>query len=526
MTRVTADSAALDAVAPAAVDASRAPDAPTTAAPPSASTAASDPCDAPNALHGAGCTVSDAYGLFVAPPESGGSDYGDGTRAHPLASIGAALARGSINVFVCNAIYREAVAITATSVRIFGGLACPTSADAGWSYTGGSAQVIAPSPDQPALTVRGNGVGQVLLEDLSFAVPDPVAPASQRALGASSVAALVDTRSLVHLVRVGLHAGRGSDGAPGASGAAARNYPAVRSSASLPSLSVGGTGGAGGWAACADGTWSAGGTGGDAFVSSLPTAGTAGSCQPPATIVSRFRNGRAGSPVPGISYLGEGGGDGADGTQGAGGAPSAACGAATGAGWAPAPGGDGQPGTPGQGGGGAAGQNTILVDQSPTALVPVGGAGGAAGGCAGSGGRGGGGGGASIALASIDSRVALDACVLVATMGGNGGPGGDGQTGEPGAGRLIDGDVPSGAGGNGPGGAGGAGGAGGLAAGIVYTVRRPTVDGATAIFPGSSGEPGPGGAAGAAAQNALGTGPAGPPGAVGLSCPAAPILGL
>src|SRR5580700_5827943 len=114
-------------------------------------------CDPSATPQGNPCVISEAYGVFVAPMADGGNDTtGSGTRAHPYATLGAAIPRAAaahLRVYACGAIYPEAVLISAGTstdgVAIYGGLECPTVGDGGavdvgspangtgpWSYSG------------------------------------------------------------------------------------------------------------------------------------------------------------------------------------------------------------------------------------------------------------------------------------------------------------------------------------------------------------------------------------------------------
>ncbi len=118
---------------------------------------------------------------------------GDGTMAHPAATIGQGIALAVANrksrVYVCAGGYAEQVILT-SAVSLYGGFACPAgNGGRAWSYTGGLAQVISPVPAY-ALSVSGVSSSTVIVEDLSFETPAATAP------GASSLAALIASSSI------------------------------------------------------------------------------------------------------------------------------------------------------------------------------------------------------------------------------------------------------------------------------------------------------------------------------------------
>lgn len=506
-------------------------------------------CDPTQAPEDEPCILADAYGVFVAPASSGGDDTGDGSMQHPFATFGKALSTARSNVFVCDGTYAENVTVTAP-VRLYGGLSCETDGNVlVWAYAGGTATVSASSLASPALSVTDAGDAGVSIADLTFLGPDQPEQGWDLATGdgASSIAAFV-AASAVTLTRVALGAGTGSDGAPGANGVAAPNFPLlVDGGADLaPNGTMvgyafdGGPGALGGSNVCANGTASMGGMGGD--VSASPPSGSAGSPGSPASSnpPDGTQNGSGGELVdsddPSNLDGGCAGDPGADGLPAPGGNSAPVYGSLSASGWTPSPGGDGQPGGVGQGGGGGSGAAALLFGT----LVPYPGCGGAAGGCGGAGGSGGRGGGASIALVSVDSAVLLTSCTLRAGQAGSGGSGGSGQAGQ-GGGNLTGAagsassnsdSVPcaGGGGGNGAGGSGGAGGTAGLSAGIVFTGAPPSYDTTTLIVPGLPGSPGPPGAGGPHGTNAgplgMTTGSNGGGGAPGLDSAAVLVLGL
>jgi hypothetical protein len=462
-------------------------------------------------------------GAAGAEPEGGGgpSASGNGSMAVPFATIAQALANlgGRTRIFVCNGLYAEQVSV-ATAVSIYGGLSCATSPTGRtWSYVGGSAQVVSPSPTY-ALSVTGIEAGAVTIEDVSFTAPNAGAP------GGSSLGAQVAS-STVSFARVTLAAGQGAAGAPGASGSATANYTGSAPAGGAQQWTETGgvvfatSGGAGGVNQCVVGS-SAGGHGGLSCTSGLGAPGTA---SPPASPATPGRDG-----LPMGTVLGDGGAGttvsandpGADGVAGDGGAAAQTYGTLSPSGWSPSAGGAGAVGDPGQGGAGATDPQYGACVAAP---VSLGGGGGGAGGCGGAAGQGGVGGGASIALASVGSTISLADCALVAMAAGAGGTGGAGQDGQAGApggdtSSVINPHAAGGSGGDGAGGSGGAGGTGGISVGILSTMSTITADPSTDANiqvgpPGAGGVAGSGGAS--ASSEAASHGESGAAGRAGTS---------
>lgn len=472
-----------------------------------------DPSDEP-------CWIDEAYGVFVAPQAAGGDDTGgDGTRAHPYATIGAALQRlgGRARVYVCDGEYAEQVTLT-VAASIYGGLACPgDDAGAPFAYVGGVARVVSPAADY-AIKIEQVGAA-IAIEDMAFTAPDAIGTGAD-GTGRSSIAALVDS-SDVGWKRVSLVAGAGADGADGANGAGAPNYPQGTpapggSSGEAPGAGAGG-GGAGGYNKCVDLDTSTGGAGGVAGAGTgngsppIGGDGQAGSAMPPPSTSAGLDG--AGAPG-GKMTCGPPGTPGAPGLARSGGGAAASYGALSGAGWQASGGGDGPAGAPGQGGGGGGG------------LTSVGGNGGGAGGCGGSGGSGGRGGGGSIALASVASTQILVQCTLATGSGGAGGAGGVGDVGQLGGAGTVGNGCPGGPGGAGAGGSGGAGGTGGISVGILYTGPSPAYDGRTTITVGDADARGSHGAGAAAVQSGSAPGHAGVDGDDGRPGVAQAVLAL
>ncbi|MBI4699808.1 MAG: PGRS family protein [Deltaproteobacteria bacterium] len=411
--------------------------------------------------------VGDSCGIFVS---SQGSDDAAGSKAAPLATVAAAIAKKAKRIYLCAESFKESVELLA-GVSLYGGLECTGD----WSYAKGKPSEIAGAANSIALRISGSGESTVA--DVNVTAPDATEP------GASSIAVLVDTAT-VEIARAKLVAGKGAEGKEGAAG----NTPDLQGSPGDP-----------GQAGCTGGSGVIGGGGRRAKDvpghrrrrRNLPQGGSGTAGGPDLT------GGSGGKGQDGGSC--QSGGQGADGTSGGPGLGATGLGVLSGGGYAGPSADDGKPGEPGQGGGGGGGAK-LCNGSGPS------GGGGGSGGCGGAGGKGGGAGGASIALASVDAAVTLSEVKLSAGDGGKGGKGGDGQAGGGGGdGGLKGGDgaCPGGMGGTGgPGGPGG-GGLGGHSLGIAYVGTAPVETGVS-IGTGNAGAggPGKGGGAGKPGQKA------------------------
>ncbi len=420
--------------------------------------------------------VVDSVGVFV--DGMSGADSNDGTRAHPLAHIQAALAKGSGRVYVCAGTYAEHVKITA-GVGVFGGWKCSD-----FSYDAASIVSIAPTDAGYAVEIADVADG-VILEDLTMTAIAGTADAP------SSIAVFAHGSASVTMKRGGAVAG---DGFAGTSSTVGANYvdaqaPNGNAGTFASNVAVAGLAPT---CACANGVNSAAGRGygvpADAVSGRNATAGG------PAIVgVSGGTAGATGSAC-GAGGTGQAG---ANGVQGSDGATPTSAGALTAQGWGARPGGPGTGGGPAQGGGGGSGFNG-------TVSSGAGGGSGACGGCGGAPATGTTGGGGSIALLSFESAVTLIASSLSTGAGGDGGNGAAGQAGEAGGtggGGALGVACSGGNGGNGGNGGGSAGGAGGVSVGLLYlakTVKAPSVDAVTmsAITTGTAGNRGSGGVAG------------------------------
>jgi len=465
-----------------------------------------DPKDAP-------CLVSNGQGVFVS---TNGSDQGDGTMTSPVRTITAGIAKatqvGLSRVYVCQGSYAEQVVIDAQhdGMGVYGGYDCVN----GWTWSGGTTTVTGPSALY-ALRVSST-TRAVVVEDMSFTVPDAVGQDGTGS-GNSSVAGFVsDETAGVSLLRVQLTAGSGAPGAAG--GAPATNWFSSDAGDLQGNPASGNAGGAAKDCPCKGWGDTQGGAGGNAGV---PTAadGGAGTAVPPAT-AQGVQNGAGGQGRTLVSVC-TAGDPGADGNSVAdAGAGARVAGVISETGWVPAAGGNGHAGNPGQGGGGAGG--------GPAAGIGTnGGGGGGCGGCGGAGGLGGGGGGGSIALLVFHATVHVSGGTLQASDGKNGGPGSMGESGAAGGGGGNVGACGGGPGGNGAGGQGGGGGAGGVSVGVLLDMSsQVAVDSATTFHLGQfggGGGPGDGGSGGA---NGISTAPAGSAGTKGADGIAIRMLAL
>jgi hypothetical protein len=477
-------------------------------------------CDRASTPHDDACVIDEAYGVFVSPA---GSDSNPGTKAAPLLTIGqgmgVAKAAGK-RVYVCAGTFAEKLVVSAArdGTNVYGGLDCAT-----WSYGPLNKVVVAPTETGYALDLEGLQAG-ITFEDVEF----DVQPATSASAGASSIAVFASGSQNVTLERVTIVAGKGADGAPGASPGAATADGGVHapgsnwfgtppSYAELNGINAGDAGGAPTvHCTCRDQSETSGGQGGGPMNVPTPGAGT------PSYSDAGAGAGGANAVSCGSGGISQSGGDAPDAAADV---PSMTLGTVSATGWAPGTGAAGSDGKPGQGGGG--GGNGRLSSGS--------GGSGACGGCGGAGGEPGAGGGASIALLSYQSNVALAGCVLLTKGAGNGGAGGSGEPGQSGGvmgGNGILGACPGGAGGAGAGGNGAQGGPGGLSLGIGYVGVAPTIDGAVVthaasragIVLGTAGIGGVGGTKGAAAKSS--TGPAGADGASGQAGVAAAVESL
>ncbi|WP_437648207.1 PGRS family protein [Sorangium sp. So ce362] len=441
--------------------------------------------------------VGDACGVFVSVS---GNDKGTGTKAEPMKTLSAAIARVAGQqgaVYACAEEFTEAAEVPA-GVSIFGGLDCAN----GWRWDGEEKKTtVAPTEEAIALKVmRGEGTARI--EDVSVRAAD-----AQEA-GASSIAVLVDGAE-AELVRCELIAGNGADGAEGtdapsevpaqaSAGNAGTNACSDLDTSGAPDETL--PGGAQVESACGGDALSIGGEGG---------AGRVNNGGDGATSQGTAETGRGGLGEPasaawdcaGDEPNGRGD-DGVSGPPGEFGPAASGLGALSSSGYAGVSGGAGGPGKPGQGGGGGGGAKggAAICSGAVPGAGASGGSGGP-GGCGGLPGQGGGAGGASIALASVEGKVTLTDCVLTAGNGGKGGAGGDLQPGGLGGLGGVGGTgmggskaaCAGGQGGQGGNGGPGGGGLGGPSLAIAYRGEAVKQEGQTTLMPGTAGAGGPGG---------------------------------
>ena len=425
------------------------------------------------------CTVTSAFAVFVST--TGTDAPSSGTPTAPYATISYALAntKGLSRVYVCSGTYTSPVTVgsSASSATVYGGFSCVGGT---WAYAPATQTVkVAPAGSAPALVMSGV-TAAVEIENVTFA------SGSATAAGGSSIAGEVSGSSgAIEFVSCVFNAGKGANGANGATPSAALPVPLPGN----PAETLTNNGGAATNACtCPYGAASYGGSGGTG--GAVPSDGSSG--QP---LLSSDK-GNAPTTNPGSCSNGL---TGANATPPASNGPGAlAVGSVVGDVWTPLAGTAGTPGGTGQGGGGGGGGYS-----STTALLGNGGGGGGCGGCGGGGGGFGGGGGASIGLLVLSSpAVQLSSCTVVTAGGGSGGAGAAGQAGASGGIKggadLAGNGCPGGSGGNGGAGGAGGGGAGGVSAGIAWNGTKPTVDSATttATTVGAAGPKGTGGAAG------------------------------
>ncbi len=433
-----------------------------------------DPKDEP-------CLVDGAFGVFVSVTT--GHDTATGTKADPLKTIGAGIAKastGAKRVFVCAGTYNEHVVVGAAQdgIGVYGGFDCT-----GWKYASTNAVKVTPSTTGYALEVDLLKTGATF-EDVEFDSQ------SATAAGASSVAVFAN-QSVVTFRRVVMTAG---DGAAGTQGDAGVNYVGVQ--AASGDNADGGAGGPRVTCTCVNGDQSAGGAGGGA--GPPPTAGLSG-----APNLDGGKPGIGGDIGCGSGGLGHVGANASDAVAVTGATGS---GGLTDHGWSSAAGNAGMTASIAQGGGGGGGNSSSQLNDAGLSVSGGGGSGGC-GGCGGGGGAPGIGGGSSFALLSFRSTVGVADSQLSSHDGKSGGKGGNGQIGQTGgyAGGEAAPGCPGGIGGIGGGGGGGSGGSGGVSAAVGYTGNPPTETGTVSKTVGNFGTGGPGGSGGGA-NNAGGKG--------------------
>ena len=423
--------------------------------------------------------VADGCGIFVSPD---GADGNPGTKAKPLATIGAAVEKakdGGKRVYACAKTFTEAATL-ASDVTIYGGLDC----DKAWDYSNSNRTQWTAAADATPIHV-GAGLSVAIL-DFDISAADASTP------GASSIAILVENAATLDLKRASVKAGlaaAGKDGDPysttaadGASGTTGVDA-CTTAQANTPNAPVNDCGDV-------DSIGGSGGTG-------APAQGSPGSPGQP----EGDPNGGAGEGAAACK-LGTAGVNGTDGPAGVG---ATGIGLIGNTGYAGTAGMNGNTGAPAQGGGGGGGSKggtgSGKCADAAKAAGASGGSGGS-GGCGGLGGNGGGPGGASIGIVSLGATLMFDTVTITAQKGGDGGNGGEGQIGGVGAPGGNGGTVPpaatllkpackGGKGGDGGKGGIGGGGLGGHSIGIAFLGDAPDAKNAT-IFVGQPGVGGDG----------------------------------
>ena len=403
--------------------------------------------------------VDEECGIWVSA--SLGDDANPGTRAAPMASLSAAVAKATnenVHLYACGELWTEPLILPATT-WLYGGFDCHD----GWTFKGETHRArIETGPDQ--IPLRTAGYGKVLqITDFSIRAADATVP------GGSSIAVFVDDQNDVTFRRCGITAGRGADGLDAEAIVEPAPAGAEGSAGADACTTADGPGGTSPETACGTDVLSRGGKGGDGGAM-LATAGEAGLPAPRGEKdPSDPQDGDGGKGQIGAEPCTPGE-PGADGAKGARGTSSLHVGFLTVDGYRGHAGEDGKDGLPGQGGGGGgAARGGAAVCGAATPGGAGGGSGGA-GGCGGQGGKGGQPGGSSFAIVMLrNSTYFLAGCDVWVSDGGNGGDGAPGQPGgaggEPGPGGAGQGTLQNacqggkgGAGGKGGGGAGGQGG--------------------------------------------------------------------
>ncbi len=400
--------------------------------------------------------VDDKCGVFVSASKGNDGDA-DGSKAKPYATIGAALATNTNNIYLCGEKLTAETISVAAGKSLYGALSCATD----WSYDAAKKSELTGLANSPAVTVSGDG--KTNLADLAITAPAATDP------GASSIA-LLASAATVDIVRTDLTAGAGAPGADGASTPADIALDGVKGEdgTNQPTGACetqSHTGGKGGTKSCG-GTAADGGAGGVAFTD---PGGKGKEGQP--TTMDTTGDGGPGQVAGGADCVT--GKQGAKGENGALGTGASGLGTLSASGYAGVDGAAGEPGAPGQGGGGGGASACTNGNTGPS------GGGGGSGGCGGQAGGAGLAAGASIALVSLNATVTITNSQLTTSTGGKGGNGGNGQPGGAGADGGAKGGnfaCPGGLGGNGGKGGPGGGGLGGHSVGIAYTGTAPTED--------------------------------------------------
>jgi hypothetical protein len=427
--------------------------------------------------------VSGDSAIYVS--SSQGSVSGDGTQAHPMKSLDAAIAKaapGKRAVNACAETYAEQVHFLG-GVNVSGDFDC----NAGW-IKGTSHAKIASAASPAALA--SNITTATTIDSVDIVAPD-FTDQSQSSLGI-----VVTSSPALTIKNAIIHAGTGGKGANGANAVQQSNSGTINGqdgwaagkctgSSCQFTLHIGSP--TGGTSSCGGGP---GGTGGDSGYSQSNNSSWMTVNNEVATV---------GLPTSATSQTNQGGGlasagqNGAAGVDGKDGQTGNNFGNIVSGAYVPSDGSAGTDGTPGQGGGGAGAMPISSIIPATNNLGYYGwgepGGGGGAGGCAGLAGGAGKGGGASIAIVAIDAGLTLDTVTVESSNGGDGGTAGtSSSTTLPGVAGKPGQYVPS-AGNGGPGGGAGVSGngGGGPSLGIAYNKVKPTLL-ASKVTPGAGGQ--------------------------------------
>jgi hypothetical protein len=431
------------------------------------------------------CVINDAQGVFVS--SSKGSAAGDGTKAHPMLSLEAAITKAQpkgLRVYACAETYAEQIHLQ-NGVSVFGYFDCSD-----WSVSKTAHAKVA-APASPAASAS-NITTPTRVEAVDIVSPDFTDKSqSSIALFANNAPALTITHATVHAGT----GGKGADGTVGIQlndsgskngGDAWKDGVCTASNCTLilslnTSQTTGGSNACVGEAGHDPGAGGAGGKPGE-YQSGFFVNGYIWNVVNNDNTTGGFPTTPTAQTAQGGS-VGVGGSTGAAGTSGKDGVSGSDFGVITSSGYTTSDGTTGTAGQPGQGGGGSGGYNGLTADgyapasyQNKYAWGEAGAAGGA-GGCPGLAGQVGKGGGASIAIVALGGAFTLDTVMVEASKGGDGG-----MSGAPSAptagGSGGHAAVLSPGGGNG--GAGGdagvsGNGGGGPSLGITFDKTKPTM---------------------------------------------------
>jgi hypothetical protein len=138
------------------------------------------PCDPAGDPSVESCLVNEMYGVFV--DSVNGNDGAAGTRAQPLKTIGAGIAKAASamasnallsRVYICDGTYTEQVQLSAATdgISLYGSFDCASS----WLYarSSGVSPLVTVEGPTALYALRVNGIAKsVVIEDIAFDVPD------------------------------------------------------------------------------------------------------------------------------------------------------------------------------------------------------------------------------------------------------------------------------------------------------------------------------------------------------------------